>query len=222
MTLPAFDSLDAVPEPFRAAYELRDGKAVPKADLLGPGGQSAIERMKEAERKAKLDAKEAADRAAEMQRQLEAGKAGLSGEILERWNADKAKELAARDAQIADLNKSLRALKLDDKVKAAALEAGMFPKHTALTLKALSDRFDLADDGTILVKGDDGKPTPKALGEFFAAHKAEFPELYQAPPASGGGAKPPAPRPTSTIDRNDRKAFLDNLDHIVAGKVAVT
>jgi hypothetical protein len=178
--------------------------------------------MKEAERKAKQEAKDAADRAVELQRQLEAGKAGLSGEILEKWNADKAKELAARDQQIAELNQSLRALRLDDKVKAAALEAGMFPKHTALTLKALSDRFDLADDGTIVVKGEDGKPTPKPLGEFFAAHKQEFPELYQAAPASGGGAKPPASRPTTTIDRNDKKAFLANLDNIAAGKVAVT
>jgi len=221
MTLPAFDSLDAVPEPFREAYELRDGKAVPKADLLGPGGQSAIERMKEAERKAKLDAKEAADRAAELQRQLEAAKGGVSSEVLEKWNAEKAKELAERDAKVDAMTKQLRGLQLDDKVKAAALEAGMFPKHATTTLRALMDRFDLSGEGKPVVL-EDGKPSPKSLAEFFTAHKADFPELYQAPPASGGGAKPPTGAPPAKVAITDQAAFLANLDGIASGKVAVT
>jgi hypothetical protein len=221
MTLPFFDSLDAVPEPFRAAYELRDGKAVPKADLLGPGGQSAIERMKEAERKAKQAAQEAADRATELQRQLEAQKGGLSSEVLEKWNAEKARELADRDAKLDAMGRQLRGLQLDDKVKAAALEAGMFPKHAATTLRALMDRFDLSGEGKPVVL-EDGKPSPKSLPEFFTAHKAEFPELYQAPPASGGGAKPSTGTAPSKVAITDTAGFLANLDGIASGKVAVT
>jgi hypothetical protein len=178
--------------------------------------------MKDAEKKAKQEAKEAADRAAELQRQLEAAKGGVSSELLEKWNADKAKELATRDQQIASLTKSLRSLQLDDKVKAAALEAGMFPKHANSTLRALLDQFDLSEDGKPVVL-DAGKPSPKTLQDFFASHKAEYPELYQAAPASGGGAKPTSGAPAvSKVAITDQAAFLANLEGIASGKVTVT
>lgn len=193
MSFPSFKSKDEIPEPFRAAYEERDGQWVAKlpdtTKLEDTLGKVRAEK-KESERQAK----EYAERAADLQRQLDAKAASGQdadkkvGELLDKWNKEKdeavAKVAKERDEAVAKVRK----LTLDDKVKAAAIKAEVLPELVEDVLNNTMARFDL-DGERIIVKDGKGEVTTATVEDFFAkTYKAERPHYYAGSKAAGGGA----------------------------------
>jgi len=193
MSFPTFKSKDEVPEPFRAAYEERDGQwmaKVPDTTKL----EDTLGKVRSEKKEAERQAKESAERAADLQRQLDAKTATGQdadkkvGELLDKWNKEKdeavAKVAKDRDEAIAKVRK----LTLDDKVKAAAIRAEVLPELVDDVLNNTMARFDL-DGERIIVKDGKGEMTTATVEDFFAkTYRAERPHYYAGSKAAGGGA----------------------------------
>lgn len=192
MPLPVFDTLELVPEQFRGEYELRDGKAHPKAvpgadDLDKERRKAAalLDEKKEAERKLKAAEKERDD----LKRTQEARDKGISEDELQKIRD--AEALARKPIQ--DENDKLKAenrkLKLTDRVKALALAAGIMPDRIDDAMLALDRRTDLTDADGIVVKDKTGAVTTAKIEDFLKTEfKTEKPWLYHGSGASGSGA----------------------------------
>lgn len=192
MPLPVFDTLEAVPEAFREEYEERetDGAKkwhpkVPDTTKMSLALDAERLRAETAERERKRIAKDLAD----LKRQQEAGTAGITQETLDRWNAEKAAEIAAKEAEIGKRDAELRVLKLDSQAEKAFLDAGGRPEKLGAAMKLNAGRYDLNDTGAVVLMGADGKAASGTLTDHFAkTFRAEMPELYLPSGANGGGA----------------------------------
>lgn len=193
MPFPTFKTQAEIPDAFRGEYEERDGQWHPKVPDVAKL-EETLGVVRKEKREAEKVAREAAEKAADLQRQLDVKTAtGQDGEkkvaeMLTKWEADKQAAVGAVQAQLDAANGKLRTLTLDDKVKAAALKAGVNPAKVDAVLKLTKETFDLADD-RIVVKNDKGEVTTGTVEDFFAkTYKAQMPELYTGTKAAGGGA----------------------------------
>ncbi len=183
MPLPTFASLDEVPEAFRSEYEMVDGKAVSK-DVAKLTAAIAKER---AEREAATkSAKDAEKRAADLETQAKATKAGLTDAQLAELRADFDAKMAPEREAREKAEAKLRAMQLDASVKGimASKEVGVRAERIETLWKLVGDRFDLTESGTPMVKADPTTDVAKAVAGLVK----EYPEFFAAPPASGGGA----------------------------------
>lgn len=217
MPLKVFDSKDAVPEAQRAdAVELKDGKWVISEDPapeLGDAGKRALEAAR-----GERDAAKAALRIAEaerdaLKREAEARRSGVSEAELQRIReAEEAarKPLAEKAEQLEAEN---RKLKLTDRVRAAALKAGVMSDRIDDAMLSLEKRTELGDSGGIVVLDAAGKATTTTLEEFLSGDfKKAKPWLFAGTGASGGGSRgsegggggeelPPANQATEHVHR---------------------
>lgn len=188
LKLPTFDKEADIPKPFAALYEERDGKWHPKADEDEDdlAAELATERAKRdaAEKLAKKTASEIA----KLQRQMEAGKDGITPEARERIAAEVRKEveeeLAERITAGEAAAKENRALKLDSQVQRLAGEVGFLAPRIPDVWKLHAEEFDLADDGKVIVKANP-KTDPRKHLEAIAKAR---PEWVQGTKANGSGA----------------------------------
>lgn len=204
MPRPIFDTKDAIPKGFEDEYEEREGKWHPKAE--DGGLKTALEEERRARKAAEKLATKAADERADLERKLSA--ASASGDDKEKDRV--AKALAKFDTDLADAKAEhkkeldaaraeLRTLKLDEKVKDAFIKAGGRPERADKALRDTHDRFDLADDGRILVKDAKGDVTSTTVEDFFGkTYRGEMAEFYTGTKATGGGATGGASARTST------------------------
>jgi hypothetical protein len=94
--------------------------------------------------------------------------------------------LEARDEQLKTATAELRKLKLDAPVRQAAIAAGVLDEDLEDVLTTTASRFDLDEQGRIVVKNSDGVATSLTPANFFEVHKAEKPKFYSAAsPAEG-------------------------------------
>ena len=207
MPLPSFDTLDAVPEPFRDLYEVQDGKAVPK-DETAPL-KTALEKERSTAVEAKKQAKELEKRLAELEATAKAKASGISDEQLAQIKADAAKELDPIKAERDALASQLRQLQLDGAVKGVMAAHGVRAERLDVMWKVISDRFDLTEQGKPVLKSAPATDLPKVMLDL----KTEFPEFFAAPSASGSGASPTAgPVPGAAPDAHELfKAGLAGL-----------
>ncbi|MBA3844532.1 MAG: hypothetical protein H0X39_18270 [Actinobacteria bacterium] len=193
MALPTFKTKDEIPKGFEEMYEERDGTFQPKA--LDDGGKSALQEERRARQAAEKLATKAADERAELERKLAAATAGDDlkekekvARALAKFDTDLATEKAKFQKELDAARGELRTLKLDDKVKAAFLAAGGRPERAEKALRDTKDRFDLADDGRIVVKDAKGEVTSKTVEDFFGKdYRGEMAEFYAGTKAAGGG-----------------------------------
>lgn len=175
MSFKMFDSRDEVPEAQReTAIETKDGKwAVPEVEDVS-ALKSAHERQKEETRrlKAALAEREQADKAKEAEDA--ARKSGVSDEQIAKLR----QEIEAAKAPLVEektrLEKELRELRLDSKVKAMIAEAGFNPKRIDDVFKLIGDRFDLSENGTPILKDNPAAVLPEYLKTVASK---EYPEL---------------------------------------------
>jgi hypothetical protein len=205
MSFPVFDKAGDVPKGFEAAYEEREGKwhaKIPDTAKI----EETLTKTRSERKEFEKAAKDASEKAADLQRQLDAKLATGAdtdkkvSEMLTKWEQDKNAAVKAVKDQLDAAAGELRTLKLDDKIKAAALAAGVLPTKVDAVLKLTKDSFDLADD-RIVVKDAKGEVTTKTVADFFAKdYRAQMPELYQGTKATGGGASGGASKTTTTSD----------------------
>jgi hypothetical protein len=205
MSFPVFDKAGDVPKGFEGAYEEREGKwhaKIPDTAKI----EETLTKTRAERKEFEQAAKAASEKAADLQRQLDAKSATGAdtdkkvSEMLAKWEQDKNAAVKAVKDQLDAAAGELRTLKLDDKIKAAALAAGVLPTKVDAVLKLTKDSFDLADD-RIVVKDAKGEVTTKTVADFFAKdYRAQMPELYQGTKATGGGASGGASKTTTASD----------------------
>lgn len=202
MSLPIFDTQDAIPEAFRAAYEEKDGKWHPKgAPASGTGPtpedierlQTTLQRVRDDVKAAEKRAKEAEDARAELDRLMKAKEAGITDEEAKKWREQVYVEVRAEvqkemDALKGDLDRALgnnRSLQLDAKVKALALQNGVVPERIDDWWALCGPHFDLDENGVPVVKDGKGKTPEQYITQDLKKGK---PYLYTGTQADGGGA----------------------------------
>ena len=239
------EKLEAVPEGYRGAYVERDGayeldleklEAIEfddKAELEG-----ALKREREERKQAKADLEKYKgidpEKAREAQRRLDELdeknliEKGEVEELKKRWQAEWDQEKEELKQQLSERDGQLTKFKLTDKVRAAALAAGVIPDDVDDVLLLTQNRFRLGDKDEILVLDKDGVESRSDLTKFFGEEfKAQKPKFYGASGAGGSGA--PAGGTggggggAKTVKRADfeKMAPADQLAHAKGGGTVV-
>lgn len=198
--------LDEVPEGYRGLYVEKDGSFVvdpakledfewdDREELAGALENERKERKRlkaEVDKFAGLDPERA--RAAQKKLDdLEAQELMDKGEF-DRLLKKRADEFDARESeyrqQLEAATGQLTQFKLTDKVRAAALAAGVLPDDVDDVLTLTSPRFKLGDKDKIVILDKDGDESSLTLEKFFGEDfKTQKPKFYAASGAGGSGA----------------------------------
>lgn len=241
---PRVQSLDEVPESVRSFYSEAEGGGfalavegmVPKSRLDEFRDTNIALRREQEELRKKfegVDPEAAREALARVQRErdkklIDAGKLDeLVAERVAAMKSDFDRQLAALTGDRDKMAGRLSELVIDTAIRDAAAKSGV--RATAIDDVLLRGRqvFRLADGQAVAMDGD--KPIygkagePMSVAEWVGNLTAAAPHLFEpsrgggAPQGSGGGGA----RVPGTVQRSDTKAFLDNLDAIAAGKIAV-
>lgn len=172
------ESPDQAPESLREAYVERDGRWVLDIDEA-----EDVERLKGALQKERQLHREAAKRAAALERELESV----------RPKDDDPRVQALRQ-QIEEYERRLRETEeimtrrdAENELRQTALSAGVEPRHLPHLMKLLEGRWERRADGFVFLD-EAGRPVADDAPAFFARRLAkEFPFFYGRP-AAGSGA----------------------------------
>lgn len=139
-------------------------------------------------------------RAKERERALrgdDADAAKIPDEVRRKWEEQKqrelgklAKERERLEAELLKVQGDLKTTRLTDRVRAAALKAGIIPDDIDDVLTLTLKHFDLDTDGKIVVRDEDGDPMDTTLDRFWTEYyKERKPKFYAASGAAGGGSQ---------------------------------
>ena len=163
MAFPIFEQQADIPKGFESEYEEKDGKWVARVPDVGKL-ESTLEKVRAEKKDAEKATREAQEKAADIQRQLDI-KATAGADVDKKMAAalaklEKAKQSAVKAVQdqLDAVTGKLRAVNLDDRAKAAFLKAGGRPERADAALKLKRDRLDLVDD-RLVVKDEKGEGT---------------------------------------------------------------
>lgn len=201
------ETLDSVPEAFKAAYEQKDGKfhlkevefedpaevtkkLTKKEALLTDANKKLGRYTKFAEftdddlddllnlRELKKSGKPlTVDEKAELER--------LHKKATEKLGGD----LKAREEQITTLERDLRHYKLTVPLRDIAVKAGVIAEDLDLVMLDVQSRFKLDENGKIVVLDSDGDVSDVTPQKFFETlYKEQRPKFYKASDAGGSGA----------------------------------
>jgi hypothetical protein len=146
-----------------------------KERLAGFDPEESARLKREAESLAR-DTAAARDEAARLKAEMEAERAAAA----ERLTAEK-----------TALKTRLRRYELDDRVRQAALAAGVLPADLEDVIVLTARHFRLEDDGELSVLDEAGQPTGASVAEFFArTYRERRPKFYGASLPGGSGALP--------------------------------
>jgi hypothetical protein len=194
MPFPVFKKQEDIPEGFRDEYEEKDGEWHPK--LPGDDDKEKLTGALEKERKARADAekerKELEKRLKSLEDEAKGKDAGLSSEEVKTFRettykeirAEIQEELDAAKAKVTEADGRVRALLLDNNVKALALKNGVSPEKIDDWWRLNGDSFDLDGDNKPTIKDGKGKDPVKFITEDL---KKARPWLYEGTKAGGGG-----------------------------------
>jgi hypothetical protein len=198
--------LEDVPEPYRALYvEKDDGFEVDPAkfadfefdDREEVAGALEHERTERKRLKTEVDKYKGIDpekaRAAQARLdELDEQNLIQSGEVEKlkaKWQKDWDDEKADLVKQIGDRDGQLTKFKLTDRVREAALNAGVHKEKVEDTLLLTERHFKLGEGDKIVVLDKDGLESRSDLDKFFGEEfKTQKPWLYEATGAGGSGA----------------------------------
>lgn len=192
MAFPTFKKKEDIPKGFEESYHEVDGTW----ELKLPENKDAETLVKVRAEKKEVEkaAKLAADKVAELQRQLDAKEASGKdtdvkvSEMLAKWEKDKNDAVQAKQTEIDALNGRLRSITLDDVAKSEFLKAGGRPDKADAALKLKKELLDLAEDRPV-VKNAKGEVTTTTLADFWGKDfKKEMPEFFAGTKATGAGA----------------------------------
>jgi hypothetical protein len=191
MPLPTFATREEIPDAFRDEYIEKDGKWVPNVEDVS-GLKSALERQKEEARIAKARAKE-------LEELTKQKASGLTDEEIAARRKEIEEATAPYKQQVEQMQKQMRGLQLDSRIKTMLGEAGFDAKRIDATFRLIADRFDLNDSGSPILKD---KPTADLVSYLRDEVGAkEFPEwVLSKQKASTDAAGSPKDTPVSTAD----------------------
>lgn len=182
MPLQTFESRDQVPDAQRdAAIETKDGKFIVFADEDVSGLKNTVAATRAERDAAKKKASELEARIAELEEQHKAADAGLSKDKLDEIRKGAEAKFQPVVAELDRLKAELRAEKL---MRVRVKLAGAVLDEEA-AWKVVGDHFDLADDGTPIVKAD---PTTDLEAYISGTLKTKYPFLFRGTEAAGTGA----------------------------------
>jgi hypothetical protein len=237
------DSLESVPEAYKAAYEQKDGKfflkeiefedSAPLKEKLAKKEKAINEANQKLGRYTKFqelnddelddlltlrELKKAGkpltvDEKAELER--------LNKKALDKVSGELEAERKARQADQAQL----KHYKLTVPLRDIAVKAGVIAEDLDLVMLDVQKRFALNDDGKIVVLDADGDATDVTPQKFFETlYKEQRPKFYAASDRGGGGTPPNDRRGgggTKTIRRSDQEALNSNIEAIAKGEITV-
>ena len=235
------DTLDGIPEALHSYYTESGGKfvlavegMVAKARVDEFRDTSTSLRRQMDEMTAKFDGidperfRELSVQADKVRdkRLLDAGK--VDEIIAERVNAMKAdheRTIGGLNTDRARMQAQLEGLVIDTAIRDAASKAGV--RATAVDDVLLRGRslFRLQDGKAVPMEGDkpvygkDGETM--GIGEWVGTLTDRAPHLFEQSSGGGSAGKPAGVSHGTIVDRNDKTAFLANLDSIVSGKMTV-
>lgn len=205
-TFKKVSKLDEVPEKFRGLYVEKDGgfevdpakfadfEFDDREELAGALEHERKERKRlkdEAEKYKGIDP----EKAREAQRRLDELdekkliEAGEVEKLKAKWQKEWDDEKADLQKQIGDRDTQLTKFKLTDKVREAALKAGVIPEDVDDVLTLTSPRFKLGEGDKIIVLDKDGVESRSDLEKFFGEEfKTQKPKFFAASGAGGSGA----------------------------------
>lgn len=192
MPFKTFKTLEEIDEAQREdAVELKDGTFAVVEDS---GARETIAKIRKERDEFKRSARDAEDRLAERQREVDALKATTgdaekkTGALLEQWRKDTEAAVAAVSKEKDALASELRQVKLIDKAKETFVRLGGRPEKAEAAIKLNRDRLDLID-GVPVIKDEKGEVTTKSLDDYFGKDfRKEMPEFFAGTQAAGGGA----------------------------------
>ncbi len=193
MPFPTFDKKADIPKGFEDSYQEVDGRfvaMVPDVAKL----EDTLAKLRKEKKDAEKLASEAAERAADLSRQLDVEKTKggdidkRMGEALEKWKVDTDAAVKKVQDKLDAAEGRLRTITLDDQAKSAFIKAGGRPERADAALKLNKDRLDLVD-GKPVVKDEKGDVSTTTLEKFWGDEvKKALPELFVGTKAAGGGA----------------------------------
>lgn len=197
MPFPTYAKKEEIPAGAEDVYEEKDGKWTPKLEDTA-GLKASLKVVRTEKETAEKLAREETEKAAALQRQLDAKNAAGGdtdkkiADMLTKWESDKntAVEAATKPLrdQLADQGGKLRTILLDDKLQQAFIGQGGRPEKAKQAVMLSKGRFDLVDD-RLVMKDDAGQVTTTTADDYFKnAFKAQDPEYYKGSQGSGGGA----------------------------------
>ena len=208
------DSLDTVDESIRPAYVERDGKfhfdADKYSDIKAQGlknkNKEILGKLNEAktglkrfERLAELeddDIAELLELRENKDKQPPTGKEPPVDERIAQLEKQHKKALekltgekTTTETRASEMEKELKHFKLTVPVRDAALKAGVLAEDIEIVLLDTQKRFQLNDEGKVVVVDEDGDPMEITPEKFFSSlYKEMRPKFYAASGAAGSGA----------------------------------
>ena len=139
---------------------------------------------------------------------------------------EKAKSDAAFKAEIEKRDARIRTFLLDDKIKAAALEAGVRKKLLDHVVKVTKENFRLDQNEKVEVLDETGNPISVSIEAFFKdKYVADFPEYYEGTDMNGGSGatnKDNGSRGGArVVSATDQAALNANIEKIAKGEITV-
>lgn len=177
MPLPKFKTLDEVPEAVRDGYIERDGEWVPDVeDVTGlkSNRDEILTNLQKAKQRENELKRELAD--------LKKKSSGMTDEEIAARRAEIEAEVTPFREKAAQLEKELRTLKFDDRLKALIAGSGTVAKRVDALHRLIGDRFDLNDSGTLVLKDKPATDVSKYLKDEVAK---EYPEFYESKQKAG-------------------------------------
>lgn len=226
------DSLDTVDESLRPAYVEKDGKFSLDVDkysevkatglknknkeLLGKltkanDGLKRFEKLAEIEdldidellelREQKNNPKP--DTKPKGNEELQANFDKLLKKERDKWTGEK----TGIETRLTEAERELKHFKLTVPIREAAAKAGVLAEDMEVVLLDTAKRFQLNEEGKIVVLDEDGDPTDITVQKFFESlYKVQRPKFYAASGAGGSGA------PSSTKTASGKEA-MRRADH---------
>lgn len=207
MTLPAFDTIELVPEPFRPLYEVRDGKAHPKATPapapLGDGGEAALKAEREARKAAEKAAKDEKKRADDLEAARQATAANIPTDQLAKWTKEREDAVAAEAAKTQAAEAKLRQFEIGRLFRELAVlpDVNVFMERLDEdNLAIMTRRLGMTKGGALCVLDADGEPTTEDPKAHILGIKAKRPYLFRGSGSDGSGSEPSVAGGTTGYD----------------------
>lgn len=192
MAFPTFKKKDEIPKGFESEYHEVDGEWV--ARLPENKDAETLVKVRAEKKDAEKAAKAATEKAAELQRLLDAKEATGAdtdkkvSEMLAKWEKDKEAAVKAVQDQLDATTARLRQVTLDEVAKKEFIKAGGRPERADAALKLKKEALDLADD-RVVVKNEKGEVTTESVADFWGkTFKKEMPDFFAGSKGGGGGA----------------------------------
>jgi hypothetical protein len=237
---------EALPEPIREHYE-EDGDSFMLAaeglvakSKLDEFRENNVEILRERDKLgAELEKVNKLGGAAELKRlRAEAAKAEKDklqdedkfDEWKTAWESEREAEREEYEAKIKLHKEELRKFKLTDKVRAAALEAGVNKEDVEDVLRLTASNFELGDNDDIKVYTFEGAPYGGEPKHFFEKYyRKAKPKFFEGSNSGGMGVDQisvnepsvDSSGPVMEIKKSDHEAISTYLDDIASGKAVV-